>query len=286
MNHKNLSRKTLKGFTLIELIVVIAIIVVLTGISSLAINGFRRDARIQTNNNKAEMIFSTFQDILIDCEINQDLSMFDVREFNGVNGDITGAVLFFRISDMASNGMANLNNSTGLGDEIHIMTSYKQTFTGGIAPNVASGSVWMHGTSQNVSSQSGYNDYHSDGDGGSTVWSKWNAAVAGRIDPTMTGTYVVFMDLSNYEVKSVICRELVGGKDPKTGLYDASETGSYGSIAPYAKQADNVTLNGTTEALPCRMFFIENMNKEVAAAKNGIYIGCYPFSDNVYDSVS
>lgn len=293
MNFKNSDRKHLKGFTLVELIVVIAIITILAGIISVSVFGMQRDARIESNNYKAQMVFSAFQDVLIDCEIKQDLSMFDVREYDGAYGDIRGAVIFFRISDTSQTGAKNVNSSTGMGDEMHFMTVYSKPvphqFIPGV-PNLASGSIWVHGTTQNVSSYGGgYNNFSSDGDGGSTLWNKWNTAIAGRIDKSMEGTYVVMIDTENYEVRSVICRELINGQDPKTGLYDAGEVGPNGiNIAQFAQQADNnvTLLDGSVATLPCRMFFIKNKDSLNKAAKAGAYVGCYPYMEDAYLAVS
>lgn len=289
MNHKNLSRRFVKGFTLIELIVVIAIITILSGIISLAISGYRRDAKIESLNKQAQMVFTAFQNALIEMEINQDTSMLDVREYNGDYGDIKGAVVFFRISDKAASGAANLSKSSGIGDEIHIMTAYSAASVPhqfGGPPNMASGSVWKHGTTQNVGGYAGHNDYHSDGDGGSSVWNKWNNLLTGNIDPTMAGTYVVVLDTVDYEVRSVICRDLLpDGRDPKTGLYDSSEVpAGVEALSGYTKQADSVTpKGGSSFDLPCRTFFVENMNKQVDAARNGVYMGGYPFYDSLYE---
>ena len=78
MNSKKVGLK-LKGFTLIEMLVVITIIAVLAGIVAMTISGYQRDARIETNNNKAQMVYSGFQNILIQSEIKQDDSIFDVN---------------------------------------------------------------------------------------------------------------------------------------------------------------------------------------------------------------
>ena len=84
MNFKNGLK--LKGFTLIEMLVVITIIVILAGISSMVVSGFQRDARIETNNNKAQMAYSGFQNILIQCEIKQDSTIFDADAIPTTSG--------------------------------------------------------------------------------------------------------------------------------------------------------------------------------------------------------
>ncbi len=60
---------SLKGFTLIEMIVVIAIIGVLMSMLSLAISGFTNDARRETADEQARMVSQSFQSLLTEYEI-------------------------------------------------------------------------------------------------------------------------------------------------------------------------------------------------------------------------
>lgn len=283
---------------MIELIIVMAIIAILAGIMSLAIGGFQRDARIETNNNKAQMIYMAFQDILIDCEVKQDKSIFEGHSGEDIDG-IVGAVVFFRISEKDANNHANKNGTSGLGDEIHVMAMHAGAVTnGGIggSPNLCSRSFWISGTDNpDADSGPGANDStvgSEFGLKGAKRWDKFNTYISKRMDKSMAGTYVVALDLANYQVLSVIYRELENGKDPKTGLYDPSEVGagnpslsSY--INFYEKGKAVTTLDGVSVEFPVRTFLVKDVAQEKdIVKKSGVYIGAYPLGDSLYKDVT
>lgn len=117
---KGADRRSLKGFTLIEMIVVITIIAVLAGISSIIINGFQRDARIETDNNRAQMLYTGFQDVLIECEINQDVTIFNDGTVSAPD-TVDYAVVKFDIDSTQTDNAGRIvnvelvsNNTTGL----------------------------------------------------------------------------------------------------------------------------------------------------------------------------
>ncbi|MBQ8175946.1 MAG: type II secretion system protein [Oscillospiraceae bacterium] len=99
MNFKKFGSKV-KGFTLVEMLVVMAIIAVLAGMISLVVTGFQRDARIESNNNKAQLVYTAFQNILINCEIEQDDEVFDSgAPYAGINADLNYVRVEFGMSN-------------------------------------------------------------------------------------------------------------------------------------------------------------------------------------------
>ncbi len=275
-----------KGFTLIELVVVIAIIGILAGIMSVVMNGFARDNRLETNNAKAKVIYDAFQDILIDCEVKQDLSMLEV--WTGHAGKMKGTIVFFRISDTDIAGNSYEDGKMNIGDEIHIMNVYDTHDTSDLTylePNhISSGSIINRNTDTAVKATIG-GALHDD-EQSYKMWDRLSAAVSGRIDKSMEGTYVVMIDYENYQVMSVIYRELVNGKDPKSGLYDVTEVNAAGEVA-----LGNY-LPAINSGFPCQVFFVKNIKQQENISKGqksdgsydrGVYIGCYPFYDDVYD---
>ncbi len=73
-------RKTLKAFTLVELIVVIAIIGILMSMVSLFMPGFIRDANLEAYNKNAQMAYTGMQNCLINWEIYQNDECVDADD--------------------------------------------------------------------------------------------------------------------------------------------------------------------------------------------------------------
>jgi len=242
MNFKRIGSKV-KGFTLVELIVVMAIIAILAGILSMFISGFQRDARIERNNNYARMVFTGFQNILIQSEIEQDDSMFTP---DPSLGDLKGVCIYFHI---ASEGNGTKYERNRLGNKIQFIVVPKTGFN--INTCMA---VYTETGGENPANGAALSDT-------GEMYSKWQKAILGNIDESFEGTVAVYIDYENYEVDSVAFRELENGSDPtieETNLksYNLSGDGDY------------------------RFCGLDNMtDSEEIVKRTGKYYGVYPYRD-------
>ena len=166
MNSKILGSKV-KGFTLIEMLVVITIIAILAGISSIIINGFQRDARMETADNYAKMLYTGFQNQLIQCEIKQDDSLFDSTPT--IADNLIYAEVYFKM------------DAAQVGDKILVASRYKST-PANIYPVAAERD-----------------------DAATGEWfNQLEAAILSMIDTSFEGLGVVYLDFENYTVDSAI----------------------------------------------------------------------------------
>lgn len=232
-----------KGFTLIEMLIVMAIIAVLAGMISLFVQGFQRDARIESNNNKAQMLHTGFQNLLMQCEINQDRSLFDADALGDEPSNAAYKAdqmvyneVFFRMAD-------------GKVDDVILVVSKYATQADKIA-YTQRGSDWFKDLEK---------------------------AILSVVDNTFEGVCAVYIDYEDYIVDSAICFEL-GDRTDNIDLKVYS-TGGNGvgalmySINPYAPYTQ--TANETNSDKVYRMLTSLDAQKE-AVKRDGIYFGAYP----------
>ncbi len=185
--------RTVKGFTLIEMLIVITIIAILAGISSIVITGFVRDRSQEAANNSAQLLYTAAQNALIRSEIEQDVSMFS----GGEKDDVTFAKMIFNVDGGA--------------------------FTQSMSISIDS----RYGTSDTPYSVS-FDPYAAtltDGQKASVKF--FNKYLLGNLGSDFTGTCIVYFDVENYLAEAVVyCEEVGKAADLEADLNEYTLAGS------------------------------------------------------------
>ena len=106
VNSRKRSGVTLKGFTVLEMLIVIAIIGILASMASIAAGAFIRSAKIREANANAEAVYHAVQDWLVDMEVSDE----DIGSGYGsvsINS-IAGAPEMFEYATPTSTGASEL----------------------------------------------------------------------------------------------------------------------------------------------------------------------------------
>ena len=163
--------KRIKGFTLVELVVVMAIIAILAGVMNLATQGFIRSSRRESANDNARLLFTGFQNIVTQCEIKQDNTVISPSFANDTT--LTSIVISLKIYD------------------------------GNVQKIDINGTSTVYGTDY-----TGNSFKYSDAVSGSNK-SKLPNEIMGIIDNTFEGEVKVYIDYANFEVKSVVYKPML-----------------------------------------------------------------------------
>lgn len=104
-------RSAVKGFTLIELVVVIAIILILLSTMSLMISGFVNDSKREAADENARIIFNSVQKLLTEYEIRgielKDITYTDTKGTPSTSDDVPNKLIFGTGSPMGSGTIPN-----------------------------------------------------------------------------------------------------------------------------------------------------------------------------------
>lgn len=78
---KSSATKKLKGFTVVELLIVMAILAIFAGMISIITSGLVRDARLETARDKAQTVYTALQNAVIQMEIKQEGDLLDPTSY-------------------------------------------------------------------------------------------------------------------------------------------------------------------------------------------------------------
>lgn len=83
---KSSATKKLKGFTVVELLIVMAILAIFAGMISIITSGLVRDARLETARDKAQTVYTALQNAVIQMEIKQEGDLLDPTSYTSGGG--------------------------------------------------------------------------------------------------------------------------------------------------------------------------------------------------------
>lgn len=234
----------LRGFTLIEMLVVIAIIAILAGMMSIAIGGFQRDARMETDNDKARLAYTGFQNAIMRCEITQDDLVLNAAKLlvDGGHSDansnkrLTYTIVRFNMRDGAISGNIRINsfyeNSSSIQSSISMPRGSKQ-------------------------------------------FSKVEDVILSNFDNSFDGFVAVYIDADNYVVDSALYFE------NESDYTDNESSGWVSVLSQYAYVSDGIS--GSSQGKVFQTLESTSEQKTLIKNK-GIYCGAYPLMDQTSQS--
>lgn len=242
---KSSATKTVKGFTLIELLIVIAIIAILAGISSVLIQGFVRDARLETANNKAQQVYSAVQNTLIQFEITQDYKPIDAYVLNGKSDDETAK--YIELQFEMKNGTLNGSDVT----VTNLTASSDKTFTYSSSYDFPTASVYADDNGRRFSKLAKY--------------------LCDSLSEDFDGYAFVCIDMENYVVDSVVFSE--DARVKTNGVLDFANT--------YKKtgSTDGTAIKGCDDVFDQKAKYNGKDTTHVNA--RGIVVGFYPMMNDM-----
>jgi prepilin-type N-terminal cleavage/methylation domain-containing protein len=250
------SAKTVRGFTLIELLVVIAIIAILAGIGSIATQGYVRDARLETANNKAEQVYTAIQNALIQFEINQDISPLNAFALDGGSSGSTSAKYTYLQFKM---DMGNINGEDIVLKSVNGGSSKTYTYD--------EDDVYPYATAPTSSESADFSQFK-----------KLAKYVTDNLSADFSGYVYACIDVDNYVVDTVFFTENVDAItiDPGTG---------FGNVADFADTYTKTASADGKNIVGCDDLYAQKTKykgKDTAHLKaKGLVIGYYPMINDL-----
>lgn len=95
---KSSATKKLKGFTLVEILIVLALLSIIAGMLSIITSGLMRDSKLEAARTRAQSVYTGLQNMLIQMEIKQQNDLLDPVTY-GQTGTPTNYVTLSFILD-------------------------------------------------------------------------------------------------------------------------------------------------------------------------------------------
>ena len=134
-----MNRKYLKGFTLVELIIVLAIIAVLAGALIPSMSYFIRNARLKTTNAQAKVVFNAALTVSQEYEA-KNLSVLNLNDGDPSDGSLPATVTidsmstYDTLNNIAKNMQERVNKKVKSDDSDSVVWAVKYENKGGTFP--------------------------------------------------------------------------------------------------------------------------------------------------------
>lgn len=269
------SDKKLKGFTLIEMLVVLAVLVILGATITIPITAYIRDARVESNNEKAKLVYEAFQNLLINAEVTQDDSMFRMWDRdNTEHGDLANVVIWFEISKTNRDG--SNNNGLALGDTIDVMNYYEKP--GATNTHVYEPTFYGSSNSRGLLEKNCTTGYDAaDIARKKALYERYENELIGNLTTNCEGRYQVSINYKDYTIDSVLYQE------PNTGATQTINfAGAHFKKADYNNGVTTVrsTAMGTAALFDYMYCYVDNIFDHRTLEAKGEHFGIYPYEDD------